>query len=157
MQELTNKIKKTVDNTASDLMIDCAKPNTTLVNRVMQMDASELSELRGEELSGYILVMGQYLVMLQYQENLKNIDYMLAQKAYEYMYSKERFLLPDDIKFKTEKAYREYLMINSEILNDLNAVVLEAQAEKMLLENMTKACSELLNALKKEKSGRDGS
>ena len=155
MQDKIDAILRTVASTASDLYLDRVNPNASLITEIFQLDATQLSEVDDHRLSQYILVMGQYLVMLQYQENLKNIQYTLSQKAFDIAYSKERFVR-EDIKTKTDKATKDFLLSTSEYLLVLDAMVLEASAEKMLLNNMVGACSELLNALKKEKSGRDG-
>ena len=150
-----NSIFDTVKRTAAELHLDKAAPNSQLIVDLLRLDAATCGELADHVLSQYILVMGQYIFMLRFQENEKNVNYVLAQKAFEVAYSKERFLREDIGHLKTDKATKEFLLNNSEYLSSLDMLVLEAQAEKMLLENMSAACSELLNALKKEKSGRD--
>jgi len=148
-------IRNTVRNTASMLMIDRAAPKQSLVDELLSLDPELLDGVSSEKLSQYVLVLGQYLVMLKFSENNKKIDFLLSDKAFEHAYNKMRFTDPEVSGLKTEKAQRAYLLNAHQHLADLEAVVLESEAEKMLLEGMSDAFSELLNALKKEKSGRD--
>ncbi len=155
MFETVNNIKSAVEKLSKELLVSSASPNTGLIKEAMNTDAALVSALSDDTLSSYILVLGQYLVMLQYNENTYNINYMLYSNALNFEIAKIIFKDIEANKLKTEKAKRSYVILNYEEIQDLQAKVLLAQAESMLLENMGKACGEFLNSLKKEKSCRD--
>ena len=144
-----------VNNFSQDMLLHYAAPNHSLIVEVMQFDASYLGELETEKLSMYILVLGQYLVMLQYNDNLKNIEHMLAAKTFEHSMTKTMFTadIPKEAS-KTVKERRGWLLLNDEKLKELDDSLAAVTAEKMLISGMCKSVEGLLNALKKEKSGR---
>lgn len=150
-----NKIDLQIDNVSESLLLHYASPNKELVAEILGFDASQLDSLQNDVLSTYILVMGQYLVMLQHNENLKNIAHMLSSKHFEFKLNVDKFTR-DDVTQKTEKERKAYIIQTNEEIANLNEGVITAEAEKMLLSGMVKVAADLLNALKKEKSGRDG-
>ena len=142
-----------VNDFSERMLLHYAAPNKGLVVEIMQLDAANLNQLHYDQLSKYILVLGQYLVMLQHNENLKCIEYLLISKAFEHRLNKEKFSR-DDVLGKTEKERRAWLLINVSGMQELQQEVMVAEAEKMVISGMGKASEGLLNALKKELSGR---
>ena len=142
-----------VNSFSDELLLHYAAPNRNLVVEIMQLNAANLTQVHKEQLSQYVLVLGQYLVMLQHNENMKNIEHMLASKSFEYHLNNEKFAR-DDVKGKTEKERRGWLLMNVPELRTLEEAKLIAEAEKMVIAGMVKAAEGLLNALKKELSGR---
>lgn len=155
MFDTITNIKIAIEKLSKELLVSSASPNTNLIKEAMNTDAALVSSLSDDTLSSYILVLGQYLVMLQYNENTYNINYMLYSNALNFEITKIIFKDVEVGKLKTEKAKRNYIILNYEDIQKLQAQVLQAQAEKMLLENMGNACGEFLNSLKKEKNSRD--
>ena len=141
-------------NTFSDeMLLHYAAPNRALLVGIMQLDAADLNQVYPGQLSQYVLVLGQYLVMLQYNENMKNIEHMLTAKTFEHKLNLEKFSR-EDVQGKTEKERRAWLLLQVPALHQLHEDVLVADAEKMVISGMVKAVEGLLNALKKELSGR---
>lgn len=135
------------------MQLHYASPNTDLVAEIMQLDASLLSSLAPQQLTQYIFVLGQYLVMLQYNENLKNIEYKLDQKTYEFHLNKIKFD-NSNVAGKTEKERNAWVLLNVPEIKTLYDEMLAKEAEKTLISGMVRAIEGLLNALKKEVSGR---
>jgi hypothetical protein len=142
-----------VNRFSDEMLLHYAAPNRDFIVEIMQLDAADLNQLHQEQLSKYVLVLGQYLVMLQHNENMKAIEHMLAAKAFEHNLNKEKFSR-DDVQGKTEKERRAWLLLNDPELKNLYEQVLVAEAEKMVISGMVKANEGLLNALKKELSSR---
>jgi hypothetical protein len=140
-----------VNTFSEEMLLHYSSPNKDLVVEILQLDANSFQQVNDYQLSRYILVLGQYLVMIQHNENLKNIEYMLAAKAFEHKMNTERFAR-EDIKGSTLTERKAWLVANSESLAALEQEVLVAEAEKMVIHGMVKAVEGLLNALKKEKS-----
>lgn len=150
---MSQTIMDKVNAFSDQMLLHYAAPNRGLVVEIMQADAAELNRLHPDQRAKYIIVLGQYLVMLQHNENLKEIEYKLARKTYEHHLNKEKFTR-DDIQGKTEKARDAWLLLNVPALAALQEEVLVAEAEKTTLAGMVRAVEGLLNALKKEFSGR---
>jgi len=138
---------------SEEMQLHYAAPNRDLITEIMQFNAAELSSLSSEQLYSYVFVLGQYLVTLQYNENLKNVEHKLAQKAYEFELNSVKFKR-SDVVGKTEKERNNWLLINIPPLRETHDSVLTLEAEKMLVDGMVRAVDGLLNALKKEISGR---
>lgn len=149
MKQVINR----VHSFAEEMQLHYASPNKDLVTEILQLDASELSSLPAETISKYIFVLGQYLVMLQYNENLKNIEYRLAQKTFEYNLNKEK-LERDGIVGKTAKERDAWVLINVPEIRAMSDELVVLEAERTIIDGMVRAVEGLLNALKKEISGR---
>lgn len=148
------KILREVNSLSEDLLLHYACPNNSVVIEVLQLDVASLTDLTQENLSRYILVLGQYLVMLQHQENLKAIEYMLAYKAFEFKLSKQKISLDLPKSIKTEKEKMLWVLREDEYLHSLYEEVLSLEAQKTLMSGTGRAVENLLNALKKEMSSR---
>lgn len=139
---------------SEDMLLHYASPNKGLVAEVLQYDAAGLNELTQEDLSKYILVLGQYLVMLKHNENSKNVEYMLISKTLEHEMAKKNLSFDFPKNVKTIKDKRSFIVASDEDLAALETRLLVADAEKTLIYGMCDAVEALLNALKKEKSYR---
>ena len=115
------------------------------------LDAAGLSQLHRKQLSQYVLVLGQYLVMLQYNENLKNVNHMLLSKTFEYKANSAEFSY-EGVQGTTQKAKRAWVLMHVPEVEALHEDLCVAEAEKMIISGMVKAVEGLLNALKKELS-----
>ena len=140
---------------AAEFQFDDVTPNNEVVKEVFSLDASRLADLAPDTLSSYIVVLGQYLVRLQYQTNMLIIEHMLLTKTFEHKLTEVKFLGAEEVKGKTEKERRALAILNSDSLRKLEVELTTAEAKKILVSDMVKAVSELLNALKKEKAGKD--
>lgn len=143
-----------VNELSEQLLLHYAAPDNNLVIQVMQLDASSFPSVSEEDLSRYIIVLGQYLVMLQHNVNLKAVEYMLVSKTYEHklMIKIMREKWPSDIK--TDKVKKAFVIDKYPELNEMMGEAMLAESEKIMLQDMNKAVESLLNALKKEKSTR---
>lgn len=141
-----------VNSFSDQMLLYYAAPNRSLIVEIMQLDAEGLNQVHPEQRAQYILVLGQYLVMLQHNENMKEIEYKLSRKTYMYHLNKEKFSRTD-IQGKTEKARDAWLLLNIPDIDKLHEEMFTAEAEKISIYGMVRAVEGLLNALKKEFSG----
>lgn len=139
---------------SEELLLHYCAPSDTLVSEVLQFDVNKLTENTDEQLSKYIIILGQYLVTLRYNINLKSVEYMLLNKSFEHdvaiLTFKEKF--PKEVS--TAKTKRAYIIENVQSVNDKYVSMLQAEAYKMIIENMDKSVDCFLNSLKKELSRR---
>jgi len=150
---MDDRINRRLDSFSEEMLLHYAAPNQSMIVELMQFDASALSSLTQQDIAQYIFVLGQYLVLLQHNENKKNIEHKLAQKDYEFNLSKEKFIR-EDVGGKSEKERNNWIIINVPAIKELHDEVLAKEAEKMLIDGMVRAVEGLLNALKKEISLR---
>jgi len=142
-----------LDLFSEEMQFHYVAPNTTLIAEVLRLDADRLSALMPFEVSKYVFVLGQYLVLLQHNENIAIIHHRLAQKTFEYTLNKFK-LESKDIIGKTAKERDAWVLINVDAVRKLHDELLELEAKKLLMDGMVRAVEGLLNALKKEMSGR---
>lgn len=145
-----------VNSFSEGMLLHYASPNRDLIVEIMQFDANALSDLHDTQLSKYILVLGQYLVMLQYNDNLKNVERVLLSKSLEFQINKEKYSGKHTQvqSIKTEKDKRAWLIANVPEILELDIQATAAEAEASIIAGMCKSVEALLNALKKEKSAR---
>lgn len=151
---MRHKIMERVNELSEQLLLHYSSPDNNLVIQVMQLDASAFPSVSDEDLSRYIIVLGQYLVMLQHNVNLKSVEYMLISKTYEHKLMIK--VLKEDWppSIKTDKVKRAFIIDKYADISDMMFEVMMSESEKLLLHDMNKAVESLLNALKKEKSTR---
>lgn len=154
MKNLRENVIKKVDDLSEYLQLYYASPNRGLVVEVMQLDAGQFDSLANNTLSKYILVLGQYLVMLQHNENMKGIEHMILSKSFDYNVSVKKISAEIPKSLKTEKEKLYWIIQNDSEIEKMYEDLIAAEAEKMLTADMAKAIENLLNALKKEKSTR---
>jgi hypothetical protein len=143
-----------VNDFSERMLLHYAAPNRDLIVEIMQFNASDFSTLLDTDLSKYILVLGQYLVMLQHNDNLKNVERVLLSKSLEHTLNVEKIKADFPSGMKTEKDKRAWLIASKEDLFELESELMAVEAESTLISGMGKAVEALLNALKKEKSAR---
>ena len=151
-----HEIMDRVNSFSERMLLHYASPNRDLIVEIMQLDANRFSTLHDADLSKYILVLGQYLVMLQHNDNLKNIEHVLTTKSLEHELNIKKMTADIPASMKTEKDKRAWLITNNESLAQLEEEAMAVEAEYTLISGMGKAVEALLNALKKEKSARGG-
>ena len=152
---MQQEILDRVNTLSEEMLLHYASPNKNLIVEVLQTDASMLDQIDAAVLGKYIFVLGQYLVMLTYNQNMKSVEYMTASTAFEHELNKELFRR-DDVVGKTVKERRAWMLLHNEELNKMYKNVIAREAEKMMMADMVKSVEGLLNAIKKEKSGRQG-
>jgi len=145
------RVMDRVELFSESMLLHYAAPNKDIVTEILQFDAECLTLLTPERRAKYVMVLGQYLVMLQHNENLKNIEFRLATKAYEHSLALEKFAR-EDIKAKSEKDRNILVLAQTPALQEMHDAALVAEAEKMSIEGMVRAIENLLNALKKDMS-----
>lgn len=148
-------INERVKSFSEDMLLHYASPNRNLVTEILMLDAAVIGQLSRKDLYKYVLVLGQYLVTLQYNENLKSVDHLLLNKTFELKLETSQFS-EKDLQGTTAKAKRAWVMVNVTGMQELYQEVLAAEAEKMIISKMVPAVEGLLNALKKELSGFAG-
>ncbi|MCK5021413.1 MAG: hypothetical protein KAS32_30660, partial [Candidatus Peribacteraceae bacterium] len=78
---MSDKVWSSMVEVADKLLLDKARPNQLLVEEALSFDASKLHSISDEKLRQYLIVIGQYLITLQFEENKAEAIYFAWQKA----------------------------------------------------------------------------
>jgi len=143
-----------VNQFSEKLLLHYAAPNRSLVVDAMQYDAELFDSLSDSELSKYILVLGQYLVHLQYETNLKRVEYLLLSKTLDHKINVNKILSVIPNNLTNDKQRRSWLVEHSEEIRGLDYECTKMEALCTISDDMSKKVESLLNAFKKEKSTR---
>lgn len=139
------------------MLLDKVKPNMTLVEEALSFDASRLDSILICDLRKYIVVLGQYLISLQFEENRTEAECSSWSTALDsYVYSVMRDSLDADFKsIKTISERKAWILEKDIKASGLNSEYLVSAAKKKIVKNMCKPVEQYINALKKEIDARN--
>lgn len=150
------KVWSAMSGIAEKLLFEKVKPNKNLVEESLSFDAANLDTIPEEVLRKYIVVLGQYLITLQYEEN--KIDSMTnawhrALESHLFHVIYESKSIPKTIKTLAEK--KAWVLDNDEEAGLLNAEFLETDAKRSVIKSMHKPVEQYIQTLKKEIDARE--
>jgi hypothetical protein len=139
------------------LLLDKAKPNKTLVEEALSFDASTLHAISDIKLRQYLVVLGQYLITLQYEENTAEAMCSAWQRALDnHVYCvMNNGSLVNNPKKGTLTERKAWAIENDEHASQLNSEYLVAESKRNVLHNMHKPVEQYINTLKKEVDARE--
>lgn len=137
------------------LLLDKAKPNSTLIEEALSFNANELDTIEEVRLRKYIVVLGQYLITLQYEENKAEAVCVAWSKSLDsYLYRAiHNTSVPTNLKTLTEK--KAWVQENDPQAKTLDEELQLSQAKKNIIYNMHKPVEQYINTLKKEIDARE--
>jgi len=138
------------------LLLEKAAPNKTLVEEALSFNASELDIVSDEQLRKYIVVLGQYLITLQYEENTVEAISKAWHRALDSHVQRviqESAEIPKNIKTLAEK--KAWALNNDDTAKALNVEFDIADSKRSIVKNMHKPVEQYINTLKKEIDARE--
>lgn len=152
---MREEIAIAVGTVASNLMFDYCRPNQSLLVRALEFDADKLDNLSDQDLSKFIIVLGQYLVTLRYQQNVINVRRLEADKELvkETMQEIRSRMWKSGLTLKEKTSEVQATSENVQAKVKLFDI---AESENAIVEGMYDSFLEYLNAYKKEQSRRVG-
>ena len=138
------------------MLLGKVKPNMSLVEEALSFDASRLDSILIVELRKYIVVLGQYLITLQFEENRTEAESSAWSKALDaHMYMVMRDESSAEFKaIKTLAEKKAWILDGDLKAGGINSEYLVADAKKKIVKNMCKPVEQYINALKKEIDAR---
>ena len=139
------------------LLLEKAKPNPSLVEEALSFNAADLHVVSDEKLRKYIVVLGQYLITLQYEENKTSAICSAWHKALDaHLYrvlcnSKDPYLN----KKITLAEKRAWALDNDEHALSLSEEFEVSESKKNVIHNMHQPVEQYINTLKKEIDARE--
>ena len=149
------EIATAVSEISARFMFDVCSPNIDVIEQVLSFDANELDSLDTADLSKFIIVLGQYLVSMKYNEN----EIMVQKIEVESEYNRKSM---ENIRLRTWKTNvplkekRARVTSESEELSDLLFKKEVFDSQLVMLDGMYSSIVEYLNAYKREQSRRMG-
>lgn len=140
------------------MLLGKSKPNSKLVEEALSFDANRLDTISTSELRKYIVVLGQYLISLQFEENRAEAEYSAWSKSLDAsVYSSLRSCSDPEFKsIKTITEKRAWVLEKDEEVSSLDAELQVADARRKIIKNMVKPVEQYINTLKKEIDSRSG-
>jgi len=155
---VSTKVWSSMVDISERLLLDRANPNKTLVEEALSFNAANLHSLPDVQLRQYLVVLGQYLITLQFEENkieaicsawqraLDSHIYRITQSTSFDQSGKSKVSL-------TEK--RAWVLDNDTQAKQLDIEFQIADSKRCVLHNMHKPVEQYINTLKKEIDARE--
>jgi hypothetical protein len=136
-----------------DLSLDFVnKPAEGILYDALNLDLSALDTVETKTLLKYIVALGQYVIFLKTQENLKKAVLANLTKVFDHKIAEAMFTAKDlypGFSKRTVKEKQAFAMGNDGELENLHKVLLKAGLEYKVLEGITKPVEEYIQVLKR--------
>lgn len=154
---VSTKVWTSMVDLSEKFLFDRVNPNKTLVEQALSFNAAELETVSDGFLRQYMVVLGQYLITLQYEENRLEAARSSWKRAldshiYSVMVSGS---FPPNNKKLTVAEKREWVIQNDEQAASLNNEYQVAESEHTIIKSMHKPVEQYINTLKKEVDARE--
>ncbi len=151
----------TIDLVGEKLLLKSAKPDSGLVEEALSFNAKSLHQIEVSQLRKYLVVLGQYLITLQYTENHFEAEYQAWNKSldsYLYKAMREGLKIGESIikpEGKTLSEKRAWILDMDVQAAEAYSKLSEAEAKKTVLRGMSRPVEQYINTLKKEVDARN--
>ena len=144
-------VRNRLQQVSDDLSLHVAAPPSE-IEEVFNFDARKMDTVPTTIISQYVVMLGQYLITLQYRYNVAKVISSMKKKAFD---RKVKFILQStDVQGKTLSEREANAIAASLELQELEQALDVATAERDLLDGVSKPIIELMNALKAENNRR---
>lgn len=156
---MSDKVWGSMVSVSEKLLLDRARPNQSLVEEALSFNAAELHTIPDIKLRQYLVVLGQYLITLQYEENKIEAVCSAWHTALDsHVYRVIHKGAPDGgtpNKKMTLTEKRAWVLDNDEHAGVLDAEYQVADSKRSVIRNMHKPVEQYINTLKKEVDARE--
>jgi len=136
---------------SNDLSLHTAAPPSA-IEEVFNFNARDMEAILPQVLSQYVVMLGQYLITLQYRYNVSRVEASTKKKVLDRKV--KSLLLSGNIPGKTLSEREANAIASLEELKILEQEYDIAAAERDLLDGIDKPIIELMNAIKAENNRR---
>lgn len=144
-------VRERLKKVSDDLALHTACPPSQ-IEEVFNFNARDMESVPAQILSQYTVMLGQYLITLQYRYNVARVEASSKKKVLD---RKVKALLQSgDIPGKTLSEREANAIASDPYLQELEQELDVATAERDLLDGVDKPIIELMNALKAENNRR---
>ena len=148
---MADLIRERLKEISDDLSLHIAAPPSN-IEEIFNFNARDMESIPSQILSQYTVMLGQYLITLQYRYNVSRVEASTKKKVLD---RKIKSLLQSgDIPGKTLSEREANAVSSDPYLQELELSYDTAAAERDLLDGVDKPIIELMNALKAENNRR---
>ena len=154
-------IWQTITGLGTKMLFNKVKPDSTLVEEALSFNASSLSSLTTEKLRQYIVVLGQYLLTVQFTENQLEAIYNAWSKSLDnhiYKLLREGLVVNGELRKvegSTVAAKKAWIVSEDSQASSMYNEVIQAEAKKTIVKGMSRPVEQYINTLKKELEARN--
>jgi hypothetical protein len=142
-----DSILTSVSAFSDELLLNKAAHPKDFITRVLQFNVEEDLDITPlSTLSKFVVVLGQYLITLNFQYGAVKVNHMLLNKDFR----RQLKVVSNGVKGSSVEERESIAVLNSPILVELEHKVMEAQAKVILLEGAQSSITELMQAFKTE-------
>jgi hypothetical protein len=155
---MSDKVWSSMVYASEKLLLDKACPNQTLVEEALSFDAALIETVSDAKLRQYLIVLGQYLITLQYEENKSEAICRAWQKALDshiYQLLKKNSYSWSESRKATLTEKRAWVIDSDDHAKNLDAEFQVADVKRCMIQNMYKPVEQYINTLKKEVDARE--
>ena len=148
---MDEQVRERLREVSDDLTLHYASPPSS-VEEVFNFNAREMDVIPSQVLSQYTVMLGQYLITLQYRYNVARVEASAKKKVLDRKI--KALLQKGEVEGKTLAEREANAIASSPDLQQLELEYDIAAAERDLLDGIDKPIIELMNALKAENNRR---
>lgn len=143
-----------ISEVADKMLLSKIKINKTLVEEALSFDPNALASISDESLRKYLIVLGQFLMTVQYEENTLDAVRGAWDKTLEVQLM-TAMAANTSIPGKTITEKRAWVLNNDVDGKEFSAQLLVAEAKYNIMKNMGRSVEQYMNTLKKEIDARE--
>lgn len=148
---MDDQVRERLKRVSDDLSLHIACPPSK-IEEVFNFNARDMEAIPSQILSQYTVMLGQYLITLQYRYNVSRVEASSKSKVLD---RKVKLLLQSgDVPGKTLSERQANAIASDPYLQELEQELDVVSAERDLLDGVDKPIIELMNALKAENNRR---
>jgi uncharacterized protein YecT (DUF1311 family) len=143
-----------INEISEKMLLSKIRINKSLVEEALSFDPNSLAEITDDCLRKYLVVLGQYMMTIQYEENTLDAlraawDKTLENQVMSVMTANQ------NVQGKTITEKRAWIVNNDDQCKEYSAQYLVAEAKHVIMRNMGRSIEQYINTLKKEVDARE--
>jgi hypothetical protein len=143
-----------ISEVSEKMLLSKIKVNKSLVEEALSFDPDSLASISNECLRKYLIVLGQFLMTVQYEENTLDAirgawDKTLDTQLMSAMAANQ------SIPGKTITEKRAWVLNNDSDCKEFSAQLLVSEAKYNIMKNMGRSVEQYINTIKKEVDARE--
>jgi hypothetical protein len=143
-----------INDISEKMLLSKIRINKSLVEEALSFDPNCLAEISDDVLRKYLIVLGQFLMTIQYEENTLDAIRVVWSKSLD----NEMMVVMggnSGVQGKTITEKKAWVLFNDEACKDYNNQFLVAEAKYNIMKNMGRSIEQYINTIKKEVDARE--
>jgi hypothetical protein len=143
-----------ISEVSDKMLLSKIRINKSLVEEALSLDPEQLASIPDDGLRKYLVVLGQFLMTVQYEENTLDAVRAAWDKTLEIQLM-TALAANQNIPGKTVTEKRAWVLNNDRDCMEFSSELLVAEAKHNIMRNMGRSVEQYINTLKKEIDARE--